>query len=86
MTTTTRDFAAEYIAARKIVRSAANLTARGLAEQDARRILLASQVADENLNEVVLDEHARQELAAAAPAPKVERIIGYTMTGLPIWG
>jgi hypothetical protein len=59
---TNRDFSAEYLAARTAVRSAADLTARGKAEAQARRISNAADRAGVRIDEIELDEQARRAL------------------------
>ncbi len=85
MTTTTRDFAAEYIAARKDSRAEnATIDQRMTAQTDSAKIARAARRAGVKLDEIGLDEQARRELHPVAPARP--QIIGYTATGLPIYG
>jgi hypothetical protein len=79
-----RDYAAEYLAARKRVRSAADLLGRGAAEAKARRIAAAAERAGVGIDEVDLDEQARRALYPNGPARP--RIIGHhPFTHLPIY-
>jgi hypothetical protein len=85
MNTTTRNFAAEYLAARKDVRRpGATLTEQGEAAAAARKILRAAERAGVEFNEVAIDEEARLALYPATPARPM--IIGYTpVTNFPIY-
>lgn len=63
MSTTTRDYAAEYLAARKAVRAPGiDITERGKAERAAGRIATAADRAGVRIDEIALDERARVEL------------------------
>lgn len=62
--TTAADFAAAYVRARKVVRSAATLNAQSAAEDLASKVDDLAQAAGVNLDLITLDEHARIELSA----------------------
>jgi len=76
----------DYIAARKAARRpGATLTERRAAEQLAARIALQAANLDSPLDEIALDEQARRELYPTQQSAK-PRVVGYTVTGLPIYG
>ena len=62
MNTAARDFTAEYIAARKVVRSADTMKAQYDAEDAAAKIARTARRAGVKLDEITLDEQARVEL------------------------
>jgi hypothetical protein len=83
-TTPARDFAAEYLAARKQVRSSRDLVERGVAEATARRIAAAAARAGVRIDEIALDEQARRALYPHDPARP--RVVGHhPLTHLPIY-
>lgn len=85
MTTTTRDFAAEYFATcLDARRPGATLDDTSKARRKGARIANAADRAGVRIDEISLDEQARLELYPT-PAPR-ERIVDYTSTGLPIYG
>jgi hypothetical protein len=63
MTNTTRDFAAEYIAARTDARrKGATISERAAAQKVAAKAATAARKAGVKLDEIALDEQARQNL------------------------
>jgi len=85
-TATTRDYAAEYVAARLTARRAKTLNGSGDAIARAVRIARDAEKAGVRLDEIGLDEQARQQLIAEQPPAPRPQIIGYAVTGLPIYG
>ncbi len=72
MSTRTRDFAAEYFAARKDSRQpGATLTERSQAQRVAAKVARAAERAGVYIDEVELDEQARLELYPPTPGAPV---------------
>lgn len=82
--TTTRDYAAEYLAARIDSRATTDLDKRLDAQRRARAIEMAADRAGVRLDITALDEQARLHLYPAGPR-QPRRIGWHPITGLPIY-
>ncbi len=88
MNTTTRDFAAEYLAARTTVYRAKTVNGSADAISRSARILDAADAAGVRLDALTIDEVARVAANGGAPlrTRPATRRVGTTPTGLPIYG